>query len=83
MLGDPGAGYPSMLYPNLTYTVTSDPEDHSANITIVNAFPDVELTSSAHLLLGPMKINNTFSIFSLTLPIISLSDSDNILGFMT
>jgi osomolarity two-component system sensor histidine kinase SLN1 len=85
MLGDPEAGYPPMLYPNLTYTPTSDqdPGDPTTNRTIIRAFHDVELTSSSYLLLGPIQLNSTFAILSLTLPIINNTSDVDILGFMT
>jgi osomolarity two-component system, sensor histidine kinase SLN1 len=85
MLGDVGAGYPPSLYPNLTYIVTDevDPTDNSTNLTKVYAFPDFPLNSSSLLLLGPLQINDTYSMVSLTLPIINNTSNVDILGFMT
>lgn len=85
MLGDPGRGYPSNLYPNLTYVPTSepDPADQSANLTRVFAFPDLELNNLSSLLLGPFQVNETFAMVSITLPIINNTSNVDILGFMT
>lgn len=85
MLGDPELGFPPSLYPNLTYVPTTepDPADNSANLTRVFAFPDLELNNVSSLLLGPLQINKTFAIVSLTLPIINNTSSVDILGFMT
>jgi osomolarity two-component system sensor histidine kinase SLN1 len=85
MLGDPGAGYPTMLYPNITYIVTDevDPTDNTTNLTEVYAFPDFPLNSTSLLLLGPLQIDDSYSIVSLTLPIINNTSNVDILGFMT
>ena len=72
MLGDSGPGYPEALYPNITY-----------NNGVASAFGDYPLNQSASLVLGPLQINNTFALVSLTLPIIDNSNKSNILGFMT
>ncbi|KAE8153564.1 hypothetical protein BDV25DRAFT_149091 [Aspergillus avenaceus] len=76
-LGEAGPGYPSMLYPNLTYT------DSSKGALTVNAFPDYTLDLKSALLLGPLGINNSFSLVSLTLPIVNNTSDTDILGFMT
>lgn len=78
-LGDEGLGYPSILYPNLTYTQTSE----KGNTTKVNAFSDYTLGLTSALLLGPIAINNSFSLVSLTLPIVNNTSDTDILGFMT
>jgi osomolarity two-component system sensor histidine kinase SLN1 len=60
MLGDPDYGYPSMLYPNISYAASStpDPADHSINGTTASAFADFPLNATSSLLLGPLQINN-------------------------
>jgi osomolarity two-component system, sensor histidine kinase SLN1 len=85
MLGDPGLGFPPTLYPNLTYVPTTepDPTDQSTNLTRVFAFPDLELSNLSSLLLGPLQVNETFAMVSLTLPIINNTSNVNILGFLT
>ncbi|RAQ50946.1 two-component system protein B [Aspergillus flavus] len=78
-LGDEGLGYPSVLYPNLTYTQSSE----KGNATTVNAFSDYTLGLASALLLGPIAINSSFSLLSLTLPIVNNTSNTDILGFMT
>jgi osomolarity two-component system sensor histidine kinase SLN1 len=85
-LGDDGRlGYPSSLYPNITYlpTNTPDPMDPSINAVNAIAFQDYPLNKSAALLLGPMPINSSYALVSLTLPIIDNANTTLILGFMT
>ena len=74
-----------MLYPNLTYIVTDevDHTDSTTNLTEVYAFPDFQLNTSSSLLLGPLQINDSYSMLSLTLPIINNTSNVDLLGFMT
>lgn len=84
MLGDEGIGYPPMLYPNLTYVQTGGGNSEaSTNVTQVYAFPDLLLNKTSTLLLGPLQVNSTFAMVSLTLPIINTTSSSDILGFIT
>ncbi|KAI1943352.1 hypothetical protein LOZ12_001712 [Ophidiomyces ophidiicola] len=85
MLGDSGIGYPPMLYPNLTYSVQTqeDRDGESTNVTTVTAFDDLPLGLSTNLFLGPLRVNKTFALASLTLPIINNTSATDILGFMT
>ncbi|KAB8227238.1 Histidine kinase [Aspergillus alliaceus] len=78
-LGDEGFGYPAMLYPNLTYTRSTN----SGNLTTAYAFPDYALGLTSALLLGPLAINDSFSLVSLTLPIVNNTSDTEILGYMT
>lgn len=78
-LGSEELGYPSMLYPNLTYTSSADNE----NSTTVLAFPEYTLGLGSTLLLGPLKINNSFSLISLTVPIVNNTSDTDLLGFIT
>jgi osomolarity two-component system sensor histidine kinase SLN1 len=85
-LGDMGTlGFPSLLYPNITYTTldSPDPMDPSVNATRANAFLDYPLNKTAALLLGPMSINSSYAMVSLTLPISDNTNPAIILGFMT
>ncbi|KAI1634851.1 osmosensing histidine protein kinase SLN1 [Biscogniauxia mediterranea] len=85
-LGDGAAGYPSALFPNLTYYNSSEPDPLEPNRTAVVArpFPDIRVDSSVNgLILGPLVINETFALLSLTLPIRSNIQGDVILGYMT
>ncbi|KNG89864.1 two-component system protein B [Aspergillus nomiae NRRL 13137] len=79
MLGHEGLGYPSALYPNLTYTQSSKGDSS----TTVHAFPEYTLGLTSALLLGPIAINSSFSLVSLTLPIVNNTSNTDILGFMT
>src|SRR4051812_34600699 len=85
MLGDAGLGYPPALYPNISYTPTTTPDQNvpGSNITNVNAFADYPLNQSAALLLGPLQINDTYALISLTLAIVDNSNPDYVLGYMT
>ncbi|KAH6682605.1 histidine kinase-group VI protein [Halenospora varia] len=84
-LGDPTLGYPPALYPNVTYQTsgTPDPMDPSVNATTVNAYFDFPLNQSNVLLLGPLQINDSYALLSMTLPIIENNRPSNILGYMT
>lgn len=85
MLGDGDLGYPSALYPNITYNLTTDPDplDPTVNLTLATAFLDFPLNSTSVLLLGPLQINDSYAMISITLPIIDNTNHDNVLGFMT
>ena len=85
ILGDAGLGYPPPLYPNITYTTTStpDPADPATNETLPYAFPDFPLNESVVLFLGPMQVNDSYAMVSLTFPIIDNQNSNYVLGYMT
>lgn len=85
MLGDNDVGYPRALYPNLTYEATPypDPQDPSVNQTMVNAYGNYSLNGTSEVFLGPLQINATYSMLSLTLPIIDNTNASSVLGFMT
>jgi osomolarity two-component system sensor histidine kinase SLN1 len=80
-LGDEGLGYPAPLYPNLTYfsgqyNTTFDDSRARAN--------GIELTyASPPLLLGPLQVNDSFSLVSLTMPIINNTSAADVLGWLT
>lgn len=57
--------------------------DPSVNAYYLTAFADYPLNNTAALLLGPMAINNSYALVSLTLPIIDNTDKVSVLGFMT
>ncbi|TLD04598.1 hypothetical protein E2P81_ATG10367 [Venturia nashicola] len=80
-LGDEGLGYPPALYPNLTYysgTYNATFNDARARTNGVN------LTyASPPLLLGPWQVNDTFSLVSLTMPIINNTSAADVLGWLT
>ncbi|KJZ68240.1 hypothetical protein HIM_12369 [Hirsutella minnesotensis 3608] len=84
-LGDAQYGFPSSLYPNLTYESLGYPNPYvpSTPAFVANAFPGVRLSDNIGLLLGPLIVNETFALISLTIPIRSLAIHNFILGYMT
>lgn len=84
-LGDDGeSSYPTPLYPNITYENlgTKNPEN---NLTEWGAytFGNISLTKSRGVLLGPMAVNESFALMSVTLPIRDYEQPDFTLGFLT
>ncbi|KAI3342366.1 osmosensing histidine protein kinase SLN1 [Ustulina deusta] len=85
-LGDTAFGYPSMLYPNITYYSSTDPDPLDPNKTIVVArpFPDIRIDSGVNgLVLGPLVINQSYALISLTIPVRWTPQPNVILGYMT
>lgn len=87
-LGDPEHGFPPSLYPNITYvdlnrsnTYMPDTRAFSANV-----FPGVSLgngSDGSGILLGPMMINSSYALMSITIPVRKVDNSGYILGYMT
>lgn len=84
-LGDQEGGFPPTLYPNITYvdTGSASTTNPDTNVYAAYAFPDIRLTENEGLVLGPLVINDTFSLISLTVPMRSNNGSLFILGYMT
>lgn len=84
-LGDGDSGYPPSLYPNITYRDLGHPNPYDPSVPAVSAsaFPGVLLSDSRGLLLGPLMVNESFALISLTIPIRSMKLSGFILGYMT
>ncbi|KAI0875472.1 osmosensing histidine protein kinase SLN1 [Hypoxylon argillaceum] len=85
-LGNTTFGYPPTLYPNITYYSSTDPDPLEPNSTVVVArpFPDIRIDSSVDgLVLGPLIINESYALMSLTLPVRRTSMVKVILGYMT
>lgn len=84
-LSDTEYGYPPSLYPNITYTDLGYPNPYvpSTSAFAAFAFPNVNISSGGGLILGPMVINETFALLSLTIPVRSFSIANFILGYMT
>lgn len=85
-LGDTTYGYPPTLYPNITYYSTTDPDPLEPNKTnvIARPFPDIRIDSSVDaLVLGPLVINQSYALISVTLPIRQISRQKVVLGYMT
>lgn len=78
-------GYPTQLYPNITYTTTEapDPIDPSVQAVTASAFADLPLNSTSELLLGPLQVNDSYALLSLTLPITDNDNKSMVLGYMT
>jgi osomolarity two-component system sensor histidine kinase SLN1 len=74
-LGDPGYGYPPMLYPNLTYSPGA-----TSPITL---YRNTTLNASSILVLGPYMTNASFGLLSMTVPIISNENETQELGWLT
>ncbi|KAI9659826.1 MAG: Histidine kinase [Bathelium mastoideum] len=75
-LGDENAGYPPELYPNITFSTPGfNTPTASYNGRILN--------STNSLLLGPLLINSTFALVSITEPIINVNNTNDILGWLS
>lgn len=83
ILGDPDGGFPPSLYPNITYNDTGVPSTNSPSTNRFTAFAFTGVRLNNGLLLGPLMINETFALISLTIPIRSTSLPGFILGYMT
>jgi osomolarity two-component system sensor histidine kinase SLN1 len=80
-LGDDGLGYPPALYPNLTYFTEEYNETYRDAGVRANG---IELTyDSPPLLLGPWQVNDSFSLVSLTMPIVNNTSAVDVLGWLT
>lgn len=79
-LGDNDTGFPPSLYPNLTFTSTILNDTFNQSIAYFNG---VQLYPNASLFLGPMRINSSLSLVSVTAPIINNTSDADILGWLT
>lgn len=80
-LGDNSTlGYPRNLYPNLTYSETVINSTYNQSLASYNG---QQLDAGHGLLLGPWFTNQTFSLLSITLPIINNTSAVDIIGWMT
>jgi osomolarity two-component system sensor histidine kinase SLN1 len=88
-LGDPSEyGFPPALYPNITYIDLKRPSDAVSNTNAfsANVFPGVSLGNGSEktgVLLGPLVVNSTFALISLTIPVREIKNNNFILGYMT
>jgi osomolarity two-component system sensor histidine kinase SLN1 len=80
-LSDSDYGYPPQLYPNLTYFSLPINSTYNESRAIYNG--EVLKPPNSTLLLGPYHINSTFSMLSLTLPIINNTSAIDVLGWLT
>lgn len=79
-LGDDGPGYPPSLYPNLTYTSRVVNSTFNASQAFYDGRP---MPLDSALFLGPLSVNESFVLFSITMPIINNTSADDILGWLT
>ncbi|KAK0388243.1 hypothetical protein NLU13_4488 [Sarocladium strictum] len=77
-------GYPPMLYPNITYENLNRQNKvrHNTTAFAANAFSEVQILANNPLLLGPLVINETAALLSVTIPIRDNLDTF-VLGYMT
>ncbi|TID26297.1 hypothetical protein E2P81_ATG00772 [Venturia nashicola] len=80
-LGDENdLGYPAPLYPNLTYGTNC----YNGPSTSKRAcFEGQVLDSTSMLFIGPWWVNSSYSLASMTLPVINNTSRDDVLGWMT
>ena len=79
-LGDTDTGYPPALYPNLTYTEA--PYNSTYNVSQA-AYNGALLNTTTPLFLGPWPVNSSFSLCSITYPIVNNTSSIDALGWIT
>lgn len=80
-LGESGVGYPSSLYPNLTYPPFS--ADASSTQSTAPTFNGRRIERGSPLLLGPIGVNATFGLLSLTVSVVNNTSASDILGYMS
>ena len=83
-LGDVDMGYPPSLYPNITYVNLGRLNKIRNNTTAYYAepFPGVPISSEGGLMLGPVVLNETAALVSMSIPVRDNTDTF-ILGYMT
>ncbi|KAK5449301.1 Histidine kinase osmosensor [Exophiala xenobiotica] len=77
-LGDPDQGYPAMLYPNLTYGDTI-PGTNYSNVS----YEGQSIEPGNPLFIGPMAINGSYSLLSVTVAMINNTSRSDVLGWLT
>ncbi|KAI9776094.1 MAG: Histidine kinase [Geoglossum umbratile] len=93
ILGDAGLGFPPQLYPNITYgppflnsssANSTTPGNNSAPLQFPTAyFLNTTLGPKSMVLLGPILTNSSFSLVSITVPVINNTSTTDILGYLT
>ena len=85
LLGNDDWGFPPMLYPNLSYPMQDFAPNGTVDIdhTFAEAFPGVRVSVYEPLLLGPLIINNSYALVSLTQPVQSVDGRNRTIGYMT
>jgi|TARA_R110002003_G_scaffold54_24_gene4874 osomolarity two-component system sensor histidine kinase SLN1 len=83
-LGDPEYGFIPELYPK--FQITGTPTNTSANSSLINArgnFNGRLIDNTSYMFAGPYRVNSTFSLVSITLPIINNTSNIETLGWLT
>ena len=75
--------YPSALYPNITYGDSRPSENFNVTRYEAYVFGDLSLNNPRGILLGPLSINSSFALISVTLPIWDYETRGSVLGFLT
>ncbi|KAL9610274.1 MAG: hypothetical protein Q9167_005019 [Letrouitia subvulpina] len=79
-LGDNTTGYPPQLYPNLTFFSSVVNSTFNSSTAYYNG---TQLYSNATIFLGPMLVNESFAMVSITTPIINNTSETDFLGWLT
>lgn len=87
-LGDTDLGYPPALYPNITYDNLGRDNNYMKGTPAFAAtvFPGVSLGNGSDgqgILLGPLVVNETFALISITVPVRMIDLPGYILGYLT
>ncbi|KAK0638894.1 hypothetical protein B0T16DRAFT_339190 [Cercophora newfieldiana] len=88
VLGDEEGGFPPSLYPNVTYVDLGRPNafENRTQGFAAFAFPNVALgngSDGAGILLGPLVVNSTYALISITVPVRKIGNARYIIGYMT
>lgn len=75
-LGESSNGYPAALYPNLTIYDEPDGTPHAT-------YDGVHLGLQSTLVLGPINVNSSFALLSLTVPIVNNNSTETLIGWIT
>jgi len=87
-LGDGPGGFPPSLYPNVTYTPLGRPNAYinTTQAFAAFAFRGIALgngSDGAGVLLGPLVVNSSYALISITVPVRKIKLPGYILGYMT
>lgn len=77
-LGDPDWGYPPTLYPNLTYGAPM-PGTNASTVSYMGR----AIQPDRPLYIGPLAINDSYSLLSVTVAMINNTSRSDILGWLT
>ena len=75
-------GYPPALYPNLTYIA---PDSDSTSVQQSADYRDATIGPEGRsaIMIGPWRVNESFSLASITLPVLNNTDRIDVLGYIT